>query len=434
MKNNAKKYHYVFGLGLIIIIVLFLSLSYESTSTVKSNVESTVNELTINYVDQLVMLNQHLDDFDRTAIGQPYVSDDKRYLVIDTVRSGIQDYDDIKTFLFDFREGKVVELEGNIAAWTGNSMWVVDYENNIATWYSMTSGMPESITSFNLSSETSYHFVVSPNEEYTAISGDGIRVINKESSTTTLSSESHAIAYVWKTDNSTVIGTVPNPNREEIPEEEFYGPLDNLLVAFDRNKEGYEIYKENDKLSSARALEWMDADTSLLVNSGFDDGSYDEIFLLDEHRVQAIGETSGVLAGRYIDTKTHTFLAMGEFYPEDFDFNTNNKVSQELRVYNAQGELDYQYIFEDESFTHFLNIRREGNIVWFVAHKAGNISNYAIGSLDMSTDTITFEPDIESETYIAFEILHNNQLLVQRDTRLEIISTKQPIEEEKKLP
>lgn len=433
MKKNLKKYYYVIGLIGIIIIMVIISLFYESSSQVKNDVESTVNELTINYQDQLIMLNQHLDDFNRTAIGQPYVSDDKRYVVVDTVQTGIQDYDDIKTYLFDFREGKVIELEGNIAAWTGNSVWVLNYKNNIATWYTMVSGLPEFIASFNLTSEVAYHFVVSPNEQYTAISGEGIRVIGRDNTTTLVSSLPDARAYVWKSDNETIIGTVPNPEREILPEEEFYGPLDNLLVSFDRGSEGYTLYEENSSLSSPRDLEWIKQDTSLLVNSGFDDGSFDEIFQMNEGVVTSIGETSGALEGRFVDTKNNSFIVMGEFYPQDFDFNTNNTSTLELRVYNQKGALDYQYVFEDESFVNFLNVRREGNTIWFVARMAGETQSYQIGSLDMNEDIVKFEPEVISDTYVAFEILHGNQLLVQRDTRLEIIPTKIPDINEKNL-
>lgn len=433
MKKNVKKYHYVIELVAVIIVAVIVSLTYESSQTVKNNVESTVNELTINYQEQLVTFNQHLNDFNRTAIGQPYVSDDKRYLVIDTVRSGIQDYDDIKTYLFDFREGKVIELEGNIAAWTGNSIWVLNYKNNIATWYTMVSGLPEFIASFNLTSEVAYHFVVSPNEQYTAISGGGISILGRDNTVLVINTNPEAMAYVWKDDNTTLVGTVPNPDRDILPEEEFYGPLDNLLVTFDRTNEAYTPYPENRELSSPRDLAWIKRDTSLLVNSGFDDGSFDEIFLPAEGIVNSIGETSGAIEGRFVDTKNNSFIVMGEFYPKDFDFNTNNTSTLELRIYNDKGILDYQYIFEDESFVNFLNVRREGNTIWFVARMPGETQRYQIGSLDMTENTVQFEPEIMSDTYIAFEILHGNQLLVQRETRLEIIPTKTPESKEKNL-
>lgn len=424
MKNKIKFSPYIIGLVIVIFAVLFFSFFYESSKDIKKNVESTVNELTIDYASQLKILNQRLTDLERTALGQTYVSSDKRYIVIDTIPSGIQDYDNIKTFLFDFREGKVIELEGRIASWTGNSIWILNYKTKLATWYTLVSGSPEYIASFSIGEDEAYHFSVSPNEEYTVISGEGIRVISKKGSIEILSIDPYASAHVWKGDNETILGVIPNPEREILPEEKLYGPLDNLLVSFNRRGGKPKVLSPNVTLSSPRELEWINQDTSLLVNSGFDDGSFDSIVLFksDQEEVKSLGETSGAMEGRTVDTETHSFIVIGEFYPKDFNFDINNNSGVELKIYNEKGELDYQYAFADETYVNFSNVQREGNIIWFVAQQAGDISNYRIGSLDIRTDTLSFNPEISSDSHMSFKVLHNNSLLLQRGTQLEIVS------------
>jgi len=417
---KSKRFFLITILLLIIGFGLFFIYGNSKKSRdIEKFVEGNVNNVIIDYPAQITSLNAKIKDLNRTPIGSIELSDDRQYLATDTISPETNDYNDIQTYLFDIREGTLTEINGTIASWSGSSLWVTNYETKVATWYNLENRILEVITNFPIGNEGYYTYIVSPDEQKTAVSGNGVSIIERDGTISKISEIESA--YVWTSDNTTLYGTIPNPEREIIPEEEYYGPLDNLLVKYNLDNRQTVIIDSVD-VDSPQDLSWLEQDIQLLVNSGFDDASFDQVYDIENQIITDIGETSGALSGRYLDEKNQELVLIGEFFPEDFDYNTNPVFTNELRVYGKNAILDYQKIFENNLEFIFFSIEQVNNTFWILARNQST-ETYGLMKLDRDNGSLVMT-SLQDDQNFQFAFLNNTTVIIQRNTEFEIFDTK----------
>ncbi|MAQ77152.1 hypothetical protein CL684_01360 [Candidatus Campbellbacteria bacterium] len=417
--------HYV-PITIIILAIgafFFFDAIQEKARTVETEVESAANSVTINYPKEINIFSDLLEENGRTVLGDPVISRDKQFIIVETILNGTSDYDNSKTYLYDARNSRLHELKGRLSSNLQTTFWMTDYETNTASWYSIKGNEPELITTYFIGTEGFFDFLVSPNEKLTAISGGGLSIIDQSGEVHYLDSAEGARAEAWASDSANIYALVPDPNRDLTnPLEEFYGPQDYLIKEINITKEGKEIASKTVPYSSRspRELEWFVEDSVLLVNSGFDDGSFDEILHLNDTKTYTIGDTSGALVGRYIDQQNELFIVAGEFYPEDYVFEqTDDLITQEFRIYDSQGSVIYQYFLQDNEYLGIQIIGYSTNVIYFSAQKEPG-AFYIYGALDTETNEIN-QIGQPSTSYVSAEFLNGSGLLSVGDDRIEYI-------------